>query len=315
MNEQSCEESFEDRLRKQLLEVVNQNTLKAPVTRSRTRRSKARVLIMVSVVMLIAAAVGVLSTLRGSRTGLAQAAVIRRISEVFDQPNVILHVKAIVYGVGYRCLGEEVPVRCIGRVDKKITTISANPAKDPIDYKYEQWIGGGQQEHTVYSTGDETASRPGARLSYDPSNRTLTTITEKSQPATKESTGASSLPDIDTLTPLDIRQLYNAAVAGSGEARLVGDATLDGKKVYELHFDAAKGGPALLLYVDARSFLPVRAVMSESLGSSHIVMRTVTTFVANQIQGKSANEGLLHVSRHRGIRHVTLTPAQLRARD
>jgi hypothetical protein len=255
----------------------------------------------------LALAIGVVAaaSLLGSRQpATALATVLTRSSAALAHPEGIVYVAAIDYG-GNVCLGEEAPIRCIG--DTGIN-LNADPAQDPVSFTYQEWTSAaGPRQHTIYGTGDETVSNGQTRSSYDPANNTLTT-TEIASSSSSSATGGA-LPEVSALTISDIESIYRQAQAGEGGAQLIGQTNIGGESAYELRIVAQES--TVLLYVDAQTFLPVRAVLISSGRLAAPRVADVTNFVAQSLPDTPSNEALLDMSPHTGATGVELSEAQL----
>jgi hypothetical protein len=239
----------------------------------------------------------VVPSLDGSRTAVAQAAVLTRAAAALDQPNAILYIQEQNYGTVGSCFalarsssaGAPGTPICVGgrSTDAGTSGISADPANDTLNYSSQEWLSPDEsQVHTIYGNGDEAAlnNSTGQYTIYDAANDTL--INDSSIPITP--------PPIGTIAPLAIgplalsraisdpayfEELYQEAQAGDKNAQgqttftseLVGQTTIDGESVYELRFDfhftapadiAADNAPDQenLLYLDSKTYTPVRSV-------------------------------------------------------
>lgn len=290
---------FEDRLLDRLKEVVADNPAPrdAPARDSRPRRIRVA-FVAVPVVAVAAAVVIVVPSLGGSRSGIAQAAVLKRAAAALNQANTIFYLQAQQYSAigGAPCITEGVaPFLVCGPISttQAQTGISANPADDALRYSSQEWLNSdGSQDHTIYSNGYETVNNTNTQQysSYDASDNTLTTLSatgDTSTPITSASPPLGQPTAADLANPSYYESLYQEAEAGqqntqdgtTASAQLVGETTIAGESVYELRFDfhftppanppagdicgstvCTRPDQATLLYLDSQTFLPVRSV-------------------------------------------------------
>ena len=311
-------------------------------TRMRTaitrRVSRRWVGAFVAVVAVAVAAILVLPSLGGSRTGLAQAAVLAHASAALEQqPNAILYENATVYVAGQTCLAVRgsAPPLCVG-INQQNVTLSADPTHDTASYTYQEWISAdGREQHTLYSGGDETAVGNDAYSLYDPANNTITTDTGYAliPPPTAwahPQPGEILLPS--TLSVADLEALYGQAAAGSPYVKLIGQTTVDGHTAYELQIASTPDGATssagatgatgatgvpgptgfyLLLYIDSQSYLPLRAVNlfggpsgPNAVSGASASVQSVTEFTPQLLPDTPANQNMLDMS-HPGATQTT----------
>jgi hypothetical protein len=300
---QTPENRFEDRLFDEIVAVVSQNPPSTTPPTLSPRRGPSRAAVAISVAALVAAVLVAVSALNGPRAGIAQATVLKRARAALAQPGGILYVQAVDRGGGI-CLGEEAPARCIG------TGPAASGDSNDVNYTYREWIGpSGDQQHTVYDTGDEAASNGDSQQLYNPANDTVTTTTEA--PSSSGAASSGGIPAVADLTIPAIQGIYERAQRGEAETRLQGTKTIAGQSVYELSI-TPEPGFSLVLDVATGTFLPVRAVMSSSRAPARTFTDT-TSFVAKVLPDTPANETLLKMFVHRSARQLSLTQTQLSA--
>ncbi len=357
MTTQTPPTRFEDRLLEQLKHVVAQNHASAkgrapggkktrhgvPGRPPAARCGTARRLGLAGMALALAgAAVAVATSLSGRRPGIAQAAVISRAVAALEQPDTILHLQVQDYSAhGGICIrfGECIFPASPGRE----AGISANPADDTATYTSQEWVSpDGSQEHTIYNNGDETVRNQDKHedATYDPADNTLTTLTDAGLEPTSPPSGTPlPLPSAsDFQNPTYYKNLYHRAQAGTQSVRLLGQATIGGKSVYELRFDVTPSPPVhppagdmcgtkvctppdleILLYLDSQTFTPVRSVVLTVNTNNQPGIPTgtsvtnVTDFVAETLPGTSTNEHLLQMSSHPGATHIEQTEAQSKA--
>ena len=267
------------RLRKRLVLRAAEHGRRGPparildaLTRRRMRRWRGWAVVAAAaaavVVFVVVPAIG------GSRTAIAEAAVLKRAAAALDQPNAILSVQVQAYnasGRGISMLGGNemdgaimcVPGPCIGpAASTSQTGISADPSNDALTYSSQEWLSpDGKRYHIAFNNGDETASDRTADTytAYDAADNTLTTLTDMgytSGPPPEIPSGnpaqAPLLLGLLISNPSDLsvyQQLYNEAQTGAQgtqtlgsvqrtvTAALVGQTTIAGESVYELRFD------------------------------------------------------------------------------
>jgi hypothetical protein len=262
-------------------------------------------------------------------------------------------------GMGPCMLGLHSPLRCVTGPPSGATStgISADPAQDDLTYSSQEWLSAdGTQHRTIYSDGVEQTTDSGAeRYSvFDPSANTTTTLTNMpdgtapTAPAPPDgSTAALPGAVLSNLSdPSFYEQLYREAQTGShvedGEttvtSSLVGPTTIAGEPVVELQFTVHTAPPSnppagddcgtsacappdreVLLYLDAQTYTPVRAILEivNSGDSPGVPAGTSVWMVADysveRLADSPANETLLQPSPHTGATQVTETYAQYRA--
>jgi hypothetical protein len=310
------------------------------ITRRVSRKWVGAFVAVVAVVAVAVAAILVVPSLGGSRTGLAQAAVLAHASAALEQqPNAILYENATAYVAGQTCLAVRgsAPPLCLG-INQQNVTLSADPAQDTASYTYQEWISAdGSQQHTIYNTGDETAVGNDTYSLYDHANNTITTDTGYAliPPPTAwahPQPGEILLPS--TLSVADLEALYGQATAGSPYVKLIGQTTIDGHTAYELQIASTPDGATsstgatgatgatgvpgptgfyLLLYIDSQSYLPLRAVnLSAGLNVpdavNGVAVQSVTEFTPQLLPDTPANQNMLAIS-HPGAMQIT-TPLQ-----
>jgi len=348
---------FEERLLEQLEQVVAQNpdpAAGAPRAGRRAargtsgrppggwRRRARRLGFTVIPVALAAAGFAVATSLSGPRPAIAQAAVISRAASALDQPGTILYLRVQDYSAyGAICVRFG---QCISpSSSRREAGISANPAEDTVTYTSREWVSpDASQEHTIYNDGTETVSNRQTHedATYDPAENTLTTLTDVGLgSAPPRSSTPLPLPSpSDFESPTYYESLLREAQAGTQNVQLVGQATIGGTSTYELRFDIARTPPAhppagdmcgsevcappgleILVYLDSRTFTPVRSVMITlntndrpgiPAGAS---VTNVTDFSAELLPDTRGNERLLQMSRHPGATRIRQTEAQFRA--
>jgi hypothetical protein len=241
----------------------------------------------------------VVPSLGGPRTGIAQAAVLKRAEAALDQTNTIFYLQTQQYSAigGGPCIDEGVPPFSVcaptSSADAQ-TGISANPADDSLRYSSQEWLSAdGSQDHTIYSNGFETVNNTNTQQvsSYDAADNTLTTLTDTGDtggPITSGSPPVGPPTASDLANPSYYESLYQEAEADQQNtqagttvsAQLVGQTTIGGESVYELRFDFHFTPPSnqaaqdmcgstvctppdreTLLYLDSQTFLPVRSVL------------------------------------------------------
>lgn len=290
---------FEDRLLDQLKQVVAENPTPIDGAARYGRPRRVRVAFVgVPVALAAAAIVIVVPSLDGSRTGTAQAAVLKRAAAALDQTNTIFYLQARQYSAvgGGPCMPEGVApflVCAPSSAADAQTGISANPADDTLRYSSQEWLSAdGSQDHTIYSNGYETVNNTNTKeyMSYDAADNTLTTLTDTGDIGGPITPGLPPLGQptaSDFANPSYYESFYQEAEAGQQNtqdgttvsAQLVGQTTIAGESVYELRFDFHFTPPAnppagdicgstvctppdreTLLYLDSQTFLPVRSV-------------------------------------------------------
>jgi hypothetical protein len=283
------------------------------------------------------------------RPASAGAAVLKRAAAAFDRPNAILLIRVRDHnanGWGTRMLGGNGPlgVMCVpSSCDSPPpatarTGISANPDKDALTYSLEEWASpDGRQVHAIYSNGDELV-RNATRdqySAYDPADDALTVLSHVSYGSPAQTPLAtlaehefdgSLIPFIED--PSYYKDLFQGAKSGTERteqagvsrisARLLGRTTIGRKPVYELRFDvyrAALPKQRILLYIDTRSFLPVRSVgiVFNAHDLTGAPPGTAVTDVADYsvvIEPATAtNDALLRMRQHPGAKQVHATYA------
>jgi hypothetical protein len=279
----------------------------------------------VPIVAIGSAAFALVSLLGASRPQLAKAAVLRAATAALGANGRILYVEGTVHQTGVFCLGEEVPSRCIRPTTATSeTSLSPKPGKDPVAYTYRQWLGSSMDEqHVIYETGDETAIRGPTRETYDPSDNTITSSHATLGGAARAVRGKGGIPETQALTLADLEELYSRARyssrgrSGSPRIRLAGEAMIDGKTAYELEITNHERlgsdtiETTLAIYLNAHSFLPMRAVTSGTTPVSRArTIRCVETFSARLLAATPSNAALLRLRAHEGERRVSLAHAE-----
>ena len=261
------------------------------------------------------------ASIGGSRTAIAKAAVLRRAAAALaEQPNTILYLQVHDYGYIQLCLlaGE-----CIGVAPSHTHhEISANPANDTLSFSFRRWLSpDGSELHTLYSSGDETASNKLTRVyeHYDPADNTLTTLSDAVVAKTPASTGIGPLLSTSDFTdPSYFESLYKQAEAGEEDAQLLGRTRIDGESVYELRFVFKVRHPAyvILLYIDSQTFTPVRLITGGDAstysqpGIPDGPVANVTDFVLRRLPDTRANAKTLDMSPHPGAKQIRETEKQ-----
>ena len=171
------------------------------------RRAPKRSAALAVVALAAVVALLVVPSLDGSRTAVAQAAVLTRAAAALDQPNTILYIQVHDYsadGDGISMLGGNelggfamcVPGPCShsGTPATLQTGISADPSGDTLTYSSQEWLSPGQ-DHTIYNNGDEVATSDATDqyVAYDAADNTLTTLTDMGFPSTPTSSPPSNL--------------------------------------------------------------------------------------------------------------------------
>jgi hypothetical protein len=312
MTTNSPDTYFEDRLLAELLTVVDEHNASEQLAdqhRGGSRRFTPRAVAFTAAVAVTcgAAAVGSTELSPSSGPAIASAAVISRAAAALDPANVIVYDRVSVYGWNL-CLGEELPTRCFDSPTPPAVGLSRDPSADTLSYSYQEWASG-ESNHVIYNTGDETATNAQKEQSYDPIDNTLTTVALPS--SSDQASDAAAFPDTGALTPTDIQSLYAAAQKGSVQVRLGAQSTLNGEHVYELEF---AGQPvSKQLFVDAQTFLPVEAVVSQQTSAGTVVSQ-VETITAEALPATQANQALLTIGAHADAAQVSLTQSQLESR-
>lgn len=310
---------FEDRLLDELL-ALQQTELRPVRTTSAARRRSRRTLIAACAapILVIGGVALLLSSLLGaSHPGLAKAAVLKHAAAALQPDGKILYVEATVYESGGFCLGKEVPSRCI-LAPTNDASLSREPSEDPVAYTYREWVGpSANEDHVVYETGDETSTHGETREVYDPGDNTITTSKEAVGSALEASL-TTGIPAVQDLTLADLKALYAIAQSSSPAIRFLGKTIIDGEAAYELEMTRSEhllaptpSKTTLLLYISARSFLPLRAVTSGTQpDSSTNATRGIVTFSARTLPNTASNEALLRLDRHAGAATVTFSQAK-----
>ncbi len=311
MTKTTAGKRFEDRLLNELSDIVARATpapeqdAKPAATRARRRIALAFLVVLGGVALAVATLVG------GRPASIAQALVLRRASAALTQHNAILHVSAVNYG-GNIGLGEEAPIRYIGTFQSDPSPVSGSQAtSEPSSYTYEEWTTGIEGvQHTIYGTGDETYRDGHTYRSYDPADNTVTTT---EVPGVSSDDASDAPPDVRDFTVTDIENLYRQAQRGEASVRLVERGTIANKEAYVLSIGVPEF--SVQLYVDARTFLPLRAVyaLERANVSSNVKHVTVTDFVAETLPATPANMRALEILSHPGAIQVDMTQAQLSA--
>lgn len=302
---------FEDRLLTELLKAVDEHNAsqrRSAQHQTGGRRSTPRGVVFIAAVAVACGAVAVGSAELSSTSGpaIASAAVLSRAAAAIDPAGVIMYDQVSVYGWNL-CLGEELPTRCFDSPAPPAGGLSWDPSADTLSYGYQEWASG-ESSHVIYDTGDETATNAQTEQSYDPINNTLTTVALP--PSGAQASGAAAFPDTGALTPTDIQNLYAEAQRGGVQVRLGAQSTLDGEHVYELEF---AGRPvSKQLFVDAQTFLPVEAVVTQQTSAGTVVSQ-VETITADALPATRASQALLTIGSHADAARVTLTQGQLKA--
>jgi hypothetical protein len=342
---QAPQTRFEDRLLEQLKQVLAEDKLahegSAPHARPPHRRRPALAGFAAIAVALAAGVFAVVSSLGGSRPGIAQAAVISRAVAALEQPNTILYLQVQDYSAeGGICVlrGE-----CIFRaLPGRGTGISADPAEDTVTYSSQEWVSpDGSEDHTIYNNGVETVRNEETHEyeAYDPADNTVTTLTDFGLAKGPPSRARVPIPATsDFENPTYYENLYREAQAGTQQVQLLGATTIGGTPVYELRFDIEFAPPPhpaagdmcgseactppdqqILVYLDSQTFTPVRSVMitlntADRPGLPQGASVTnVTDFVAHRLPDTAANEQLLEMSSHPGATQTRETQAQSKA--
>jgi hypothetical protein len=290
----------------------------------------------------VLAAVIVVPSLGGSRSGLAQAEVISRAAAALEQPNAILYLQVQDYSAQTRVICVRFGECSSGASAGREGAISANPADDALTYTSQEWVSPDSSvEHTIYNNGVETVTNEDTHedSTYDPSNNTLTTVTETGAGLSIPSGEPSPQPaPADFQDPAHYKNLYREARAGTQKVRLVGQTTISGKSVYQLQFESTPTPPAhppagdmcgsavctppgheILVYLDSQTFTPVRSV-TLTLNTSNLPgipkgasVTSVTDFTAKSLLDTSQNKGLLEMSQHPGAATVKVSEAHSKA--
>jgi hypothetical protein len=303
---------FEGRLLAELLTAVDEHNAPEQLTdqhRTGSRRFTLRGVAFTAAVAVTCGAAAVGSTELSPTNGpaIASAAVISRAAAALDPANVIMYDRVSVYGWNL-CLGEELPTRCFDSPAAAAGGLSRDPSADALSYSYKEWASG-ESNHVIYNTGDETATNAQMEQSYDPINNTLTTVALGSSGG--QASGGATFPDTGALTPTDIQNLYAEAQRGSVQVRLGAQSTLNGVHVYDLEF---AGQPVSeQLFVDAQTFLPVKAVVNQQTSAGTAVSQ-VETITAEALPTTQASQELLTIGSHADATQVSLTQSQLESR-
>jgi hypothetical protein len=290
----------------------------------------------------VLAAVIVVPSLGGSRSGLAQAAVISRAAAALEQPNTILYLQVQDYSAPGRVVCVRFGECSFGAAAGRQGGISANPAEDTLTDSSQEWVSpDGSLEHTIYNNGVETVTNEDAHedSTYNPSNSTLTTVTETGVGRSAPSGEASPLPaPADFQDPAYYKNLYREAQAGTQKVRLLGQTTIAGKSVYQLQFRSTWTPPPhppagdmcgstvctppgleILVYLDSHTFTPVRSV-TMTLNTRNLPgipegtsVTSVTDFTAQSLPDTSQNQGRLEMSQHPGAATVEVAEARFKA--
>lgn len=284
----------------------------------------------------------------------AAAAVLARAASAVDQPNTIFYVRVDDYnanGRGTELLGGTqepthdtmcVPGPCNSPPPATARTgISANPADDTLTYSFKQWASAdGNQVHTIYSNGDETVRNTSSETysSYDPADNTLTALSHMVYPRTTQgalSTLADNVFDGSLIPFIQDPHYYkrllhdaqtnahgggeNATGLPSVSAKLLRQTTIAHRPVYELRFEvnwAPLPKEQILLYIDARTFLPVRSVgtvfnVNDYEGAPRgTAISDVADYSIQSLPDTPSNHGLVEMAPHPGATHVQATLAQ-----
>jgi hypothetical protein len=309
MTTNSPRTDFERGLLAELLTVVDEHNASEQLTaqhRTGSRRFTPRGVAFTAAVAVTCGAAAVVSIELSptSEPAIASAAVVSRAAAALDPANVIMYDRVSVYGWNL-CLGQELPTRCFDSPAPPAGGLSSDPSADALSYRYQEWASG-ESNHVIYNTGDETAMNAQTEQSYDPINNTLTTVALPS--SGDRASGAPAFPDTGALTRTDIQNLYAEAQRGSVQVRLGAQSTLNGKHVYELEF---VGRPVSeQLFVDAQTFLPVEAVVSQQASAGTAVSQ-VETITPEALPSTQANQALLMIGSHADAAQVSLTQSQL----
>lgn len=342
-------ERFEDRLLAELKLAVPDHPPPEPSrhrARSRTRRTRRRLAVAAVPLGLAAAALVIVPSLDGPRTGIAQAAVLARAAQALDQQGTILYAQVEDYAA--RTMTCILAAGCVAApgADPR-DGLSADPADDTLSYSEQEWLSPDRNvQRELFSNGDETVENADANTfeAYDAATNTVTTLTQLDDgtPAPPASSGQVQLAPMpalrDVANPSFYEALYQQAQAGGQDAQLVGQTTIDGTSVYELRFtfdhkppaDPPPGdmcGPSVCvppgqiidLYLDSRTFVPVRTVTIVSNATDQPglpngdTVSSVVDFSAQVLADTAANEPLLQMSAHPGATTVQETAAQYRA--
>lgn len=324
MTTQTPRDSFEEQLLAELRAVVAANPAPAEQRPSvaHWHRPRRRAVLAFTPVAAAAAALAVALSLSGGQPAIAQAALIKKAAAALDQPGSILYMQVNQYSAA--------SVRCVPSASAPFThcvssgngsSISADPANDTLSWSYQEWASGATQ-HIVYNDGDQTASSAGGDSFYDASSNSLLTLTDLPQGG--GSPGATPLP-IPTAQNLEdpsyYEDLYQQAQDGQANLQLVGQATIGGAQTYELSYQipAQAGGTcgsgpcappsrALLIYLDAQTFTPVRTV--SMVGGD---VWSVTDYTVESLPDTPVNEALLAISPPAAATQVTESYAQWQA--
>ena len=338
---------FEDRLLEQLkLAVVESPPPEhAPPVGRRGATQRRRLALAAVPLTLAAAALVVVPSLGGRRSGIAEAAVLARAAQALDQPGTILYAQVDAYDahsvlcvLGTTCIhGPSAPAS---------DGISADPATDTLSYSEQEWLSPDRHvQRELFGNGDETVVDADANTYevYDAGANTLTTLSQfdagSPAPSSSQPLTVAPVPSLsDVASPAYYESLYQEALAGEQDTQLVGETTVDGRSVYEVRFtfdpkppaDPPPGdmcgasvcvppGQIIDVYLDGETFVPVRTVTMLSNPTDRpglpagTTVDSVVDFDAQALPGTPANGQLLQMSPHPDAVTVTETAAQYRA--
>jgi len=339
-------ERFEDRLLDQLKLAIAENQPPGKPSRRRrrtTRQTRRRAGLAGVPLALAAAALVIVPSLNGPRTGIAEAAVLARAAQALDQPNTILYAQVDAYSAhSLTCI---LASECFGGGAGASDGISADPAEDTLSYSEQEWLSPDRNvQRELFNNGDETVANADSNVyeAYNAATNTVTTLTqfEDGSPRPLSSpTQVAPMPALrDIANPSYYQALYHEAQAGKQDAQLVGQTTIDGTSVYELRFTidpkpptnpppgdmcgssvCVPPGQIIDLYLDSQTFTPVRtvAILSNPTDQPGIPdgssVSSVVDFSAQSLPDTAANEQLLQMSAHPSATETTETVSQYRA--
>jgi hypothetical protein len=306
----------------------------------------------IALVGALAAALALVLIPGGSalRPTSAAAAVLKRAAAAFDRANAILLIRVRDHNAngGMRMLGGNgpfgvmcVPTSCDSSPPATAKTgISANPAEDALTYSLEEWASpDGRQAHAIYNNGDELARNAVTEQysAYDPADDTLTVLSHLSSGGNLDQTQLATLAEHEfdgslipfVEDPSYYKELFQGAKSGTARtdqagfssisARLLGRTTIEREPVYELRFDISRTAlpmQRILLYIDTRSFLPVRSVgiVFNARDLTGAPPGTAVTDVADYSvtiePATAANDARLRMGPHPGAKAVRTTYAR-----
>jgi hypothetical protein len=312
------------------------------------RRYPRRLALAAVPVGLAAVALAVVPALGGSRTAIAQAAVIQRAAAALEQAGTITYLQVEDYSAygGGGCARAVLGIGCIaGSSPIAPGGISADPAQDTLTLSYQEWTSPDlSQDHITYANGDETVNNLGTQqiAAYDATDNTLTTLTDTGFGTAPQGTGAAAplpLPAPANLAdPSYYETLYQQALAGTQGVQLVGQTTIGSESVYELQFLIVPPTPAdppageecggtvcvppdleIQVYLDSQTFTPVRSVQMTVNTTDRpgippgTTVNEVSDFSVQHLPDTPANASLLQMSAHPGATQVDETADQYRA--